>query len=75
MHIVTSEGVKPDSEKFRAVTNFPTPIKTKEVRAFLGLAVYYRRFIPSFVGTVKPLTKNEIEFGLDTEQATAFQVI
>jgi hypothetical protein len=43
---VTGEGVKPDPEKVKAITNFPTPKNTTDVKSFLGLAGYYWKFIP-----------------------------
>lgn len=55
-HIVSAEGVKPDPGKISAVQSFPTPSSAKEVKSFLGLAGYYRRFIPKFSEMSKPLT-------------------
>ena len=45
--------VKPDPEKINAVLNFPSPV---QVRAFLGLTGYYRRFISIYATTAIPLT-------------------
>ena len=55
-HIVDGEGIKPDPSKLLAVKDFPVPENRTEVRAFLGLASYYRRFIPNFAAIAKPLT-------------------
>jgi hypothetical protein len=52
---VTSEGVRPDPGKVRAINEFPTPKNTTDVKSFLGLAGYYRRFIPQFSKIAKPL--------------------
>jgi hypothetical protein len=74
-HIVTSGGIKPDPEKVRAVKDFSTPKNVKEVRAFLGLAGYYRRFTSRFSEIAKPLaelTKKEIKFGWGPDQAEVF---
>jgi hypothetical protein len=65
------------------VKDFPTPKNVKEVRAFLGLAGYYRRryyrrFAPRFEGIAKPLTdltKKEIKFGWGPEQEEAFNAL
>jgi hypothetical protein len=54
-HVVTNEGVKPDPEKVRAIIDFPTPLNTTGVKSFLGLAGYYRKFIPQFSKIAKPL--------------------
>ena len=47
-HIVSKDGVKPDPAKIRAVQEFPTPRNIHEVRSFLGLANYYRKFVKGF---------------------------
>ena len=52
---VLSEGVKPDPRTLEAVREFPQPKNIKNIRQFLGLAGYYRRFIHNFSGIAKPL--------------------
>jgi len=47
-HVIGEEVVKPDPQKLDAVKNYPQPDSTKDVRTFLGLAGYYRRFVPHF---------------------------
>lgn len=47
-HIVTSQGVKPDPEKVRAIKEWPPIQSVKQAQSFIGLANYYRRFIPHF---------------------------
>ena len=47
-HIIGREGRKPDPAKIEVVQQWPTPKNVKDVRAFLGLASYYRKFIPNF---------------------------
>jgi hypothetical protein len=42
---------------FEAVLKFPVPKNVKEVRSFLGLALFYRRLIPKFAEIAKPLTE------------------
>jgi len=48
--------VKPDPKKVKAIREFPQPGNQKNVKQFLGLADYYRRFIPNFSKVAKPLT-------------------
>lgn len=52
-HVISQDGVKPDSGKINAVRNFPIPRNPKNIKQFLGLA-YYRRFIPNFSKVAKP---------------------
>jgi len=55
-HMISKDGVKPDSSKILAVKDFPRPRTNKNIKQFLGLAGYYRRFIPNFSKIAKPLT-------------------
>lgn len=55
-HIVTTEGIKPNPDKIKAIVNVPTPSKPKEIKSFLGLAGYYRKFIKDFAKISKPMT-------------------
>ncbi|MCG8032936.1 MAG: DDE-type integrase/transposase/recombinase, partial [Candidatus Thiodiazotropha taylori] len=54
-HIISDEGVATDPEKIKAVQEWPVPINQTEVRSFLGLCGYYRRFIKGFSEIAKPL--------------------
>ena len=44
-HIISKEGISVDLEKIEAIMNWPTPRNVTDVRSFMGLAGYYRRFI------------------------------
>ena len=55
-HIVGSGLVQPEEGKVAAIRTFPTPQSKQQVRAFLGLAGYYRKFIPNFSATAAALT-------------------
>lgn len=64
-HIVGTDGIKPDPGKFEAVDNFPQPKTPKQIKSFLGLTGYYRRFIKDYADIAKPLTrllKKDVKF-------------
>ncbi|HBK83635.1 MAG TPA: hypothetical protein DDZ41_08570, partial [Flavobacterium sp.] len=55
-HIISTTGIKPDPSKIESVSNFPTPQNQKQIKSFLGLASYYRKFINNFSSIAQPLT-------------------
>lgn len=55
-HIISRDGVKPDPKKIAAIQELPPLTNQKKIKGFLGLAGYYRKFIPNFSRTSKPLT-------------------
>lgn len=77
-HIITSEGVATDPEKVTVVSNWPSPTSVREVRSFLGLAGYYRKFVRHFGLIAKPLItllrKNTI-FQWTKEHESSFQTL
>nr|GFA50548.1 putative reverse transcriptase domain-containing protein [Tanacetum cinerariifolium] len=77
-HVVNSEGIHVDPNKIEAVKNWKPPKIPIEIRSFLGLAGYYRRFITSFLKIAKPLTlltqKNK-NFEWGDEQENTFQTL
>lgn len=56
-HKVSSKGIQCDPSKIKSVKNWPVPRNVTEIRSFLGLAGYYRRFIFNFSSIASPLTK------------------
>ena len=55
-HIVGSGSVKPEMDKTDAIRQFPTPQTKKDVRSFLGITGYYRRFVANYSDIAAPLT-------------------
>jgi hypothetical protein len=56
-HVIGQNGVRPDEKRIEAVQNSPEPKTTRELKGFLGLTGYYRRFILNFSEIAKPLTE------------------
>ena len=55
-HIISADGVQPNPQKIKAVKKFPIPKTRKNVKEFLGLAGYYRKFIKDFLKIAEPLS-------------------
>ena len=75
---VSKEGVKPGALKTTAVVNAPTPRNVKEVRQFLGLSGYFRRFIKDYAKKVAPLTdllRKDVPWVWKTRQSDAVKSI
>ncbi|GKA09257.1 putative reverse transcriptase domain-containing protein [Tanacetum coccineum] len=73
-HVIDRNGIHVDPAKIKAIRNWATKITLTEVRQFLGLAGYYRRFIEGFSLISKPLTKltqkdKKYEWGKEEEEA------
>ncbi|GKA95417.1 hypothetical protein Tco_0817455, partial [Tanacetum coccineum] len=73
-HVIDSKGIHVDPAKIEAIKNWAAPMTQTEVRQFLGLAGYYRRFIKGFYLIAKPLTKltqkdKKYEWGKEEDEA------
>ena len=74
-HVVSAEGVKVAVDKVDAVSSWPTPTCAWEVRGFLGLAHFCRRFVKGFAAIAKPMTdlkRKDKDFTWGTEEEAAF---
>jgi hypothetical protein len=77
-HLVSARGVSPDASKVKAIKFFPLPRNVRDIRAFLGLAGYYRSFIPNFAALSKPLTqltRKDVKFSWSEPQQASFDAL
>jgi hypothetical protein len=77
-HVISPDGITVDPRKIQDVLNWKPPTSTTQVRSFLGLAGYYRRFIPNFSKIVKAITealKKGIKYVWHEECDDAFQTL
>ena len=77
-HVFSATGMSPDPKKVQAVKEWPVPINATEVRQFLGLASYYRRYIQQFSDIAAPLnalTQKGAEFSWTQACGNAFEAL
>ena len=77
-HLISDEGIQPLPEKLESIAKMPVPQNAKQVKQFLGLVGYYRKFVPCFSDIARPLTqltrKNE-EFNWSMECDKCFHML
>ncbi|KAJ0455185.1 putative nucleotidyltransferase, Ribonuclease H [Helianthus annuus] len=77
-HVVSERGIQVDPAKVEAVMNWQEPKTPTEIRSFLGLAGYYRRFIENFSRIAAPLTsltRKKIKFDWGPKQQESFDIL
>ena len=77
-HVVSGDGIKVDPKKTEAVKNWPRPLTSSEIRSFLGLAGYYRRFVQGFSSIASPLTRltqKKVKFQWSDDFERSFQTL
>ncbi|GJQ94869.1 putative reverse transcriptase domain-containing protein [Tanacetum coccineum] len=77
-HVIDSEGIHVDPAKIESIKDWTSPKSPTEIRQFLGLAGYYRRFIEGFSKIAKPMTKltqKKVKFEWGDKQEAAFQLL
>ena len=75
-YVISKHGIRPDPARTDQVKHFPTPKDVTQVRQFIGLASYYRRFIPGFAKVASPLhalTRKGVTFAWSAECEAAFK--
>ncbi|KAG2759454.1 hypothetical protein Pcac1_g28505 [Phytophthora cactorum] len=76
--IVGKNGVRPDPEKVRVISEWPTLSNVKELRQFLGLAAYFCKYVENYAGKIRPLSqllKKEAEWKWTAECQQAFDAV
>ncbi|GKA26330.1 putative reverse transcriptase domain-containing protein [Tanacetum coccineum] len=77
-HVIDNKGIHVDPAKIESVKDWASPKTPTEIRQFLGLAGYYRRFIEGFSKIAKPMTKltqKKVKFEWGDKQEAAFQLL
>eukprot|EP01130_Rhizamoeba_saxonica_P003647 TRINITY_DN1522_c0_g1_i1.p1 TRINITY_DN1522_c0_g1~~TRINITY_DN1522_c0_g1_i1.p1 ORF type:complete len:915 (-),score=197.95 TRINITY_DN1522_c0_g1_i1:170-2914(-) len=77
-HIINALGIKPDPDKANVILNLPIPANLSDLRSFLGMVNYYRRFIPKLAAIASPLfdlLKKDVKFHFDEAELCAFNAI
>lgn len=77
-YLITQDGILPNPQNVQAVNDYPLPNTPKKLHRFLGLASYFRRFIPSFALLAKPLfalIRKNSKFNFSEEHLNSFNAI
>nr|GEW70199.1 putative reverse transcriptase domain-containing protein [Tanacetum cinerariifolium] len=77
-HVIDRQGIYVDPAKIESVKDWASPKSPTEIRKFLGLAGYYRRFIERFSRIARPMTKltqKKVKFEWGDKQEAAFQLL
>ena len=75
-HIITEEGVRPNPEKIEVIENFPKPDSPRNLKEFLGMTAYYRKFISNYSKIAAPLYSlliKDAQFQWEDDQENAFR--
>ena len=77
-HLISADGIQPLPEKLESIATMPAPKNPKEVKQFLGLVGYYRKFVPRFADisrVLTHLTKKDMEFKWTPKCEKCFQIL
>jgi len=77
-HVISEKGIRPIPEKLESIKKMPPPHDVKSVQQFMGLANYYRKFVPHFSNLAKPivaLTRKDAEFRWTDHHQKCFEMI
>ena len=77
-HVISGNGIATDPEKIESVKKFATPMSVTDIRSFLGLCSYYRRFIKDFSKIAAPLshlTRKDVPFHWGVKEQHGMDVL
>lgn len=76
-HIISKDGMQPDPSKVQAIVDWPVPKTLKQLRGFLGLSGYYKRFIHRYAQLATPMTNllKKNAFHWDEEATKSFETL
>ena len=77
-HLISVNSIQPLPKKLDSIHNMPKPRSPKEIKQFLGLTSYYRKFVPRFSDMARPLTKllaHDCKFKWTNQCDTSFQML
>ena len=77
-HTISNDGISVDPTKVQEVMDWESPTSVHQIRSFLSIAGYYRRFIPDFSRIAKPmmeLLKKGVKFIWNNKCEEAFQIL
>ena len=77
-HVITPNGIYPDPEKVKVIKEMPPPVTVRQVRAFLGMTGFYRKYMDNYSLIARPLTqltRKHARFQWGEEEQNAFEVL
>ena len=77
-HLISPEGISPLPNKLDSIKHMPVPNSAKEIKQFLGLTGYYRKFVPTFADISRPLTtltKKDVKFEWTSACQKSFELL
>ena len=74
-HLISPEGISPLPNKLDSIRHMPVPNSTKEIKQFLGLTGYYRKFVPRFADISRPLMKKDAKFEWTSACQKSFELL
>jgi hypothetical protein len=77
-HVISAMGIQPSPAKIAAISQWPAPKSVQDIRKFLGLTGFYRRFISNYARMASPLTnllKENVPFEWSADQQSSFTTL